>query len=190
MCFQSCQSNLCCVLQPCLVAHRLPHHPLLERAAALKTLHAPVPQRLPARITLRKQTETQLRRNADRTRHLLRAANIGLWEWDLLTNEVYFSPEWKGQLGYADAEIPNRFDEWQQRVHPEDLKGALTAVDDFRSGRAPQYSVQIRLRHRDGSWRWIYGDAQIERNDDGVCLIGKGLRRRMLTDPKLRNFGR
>ena len=43
-----------------------------------------------------------------RLRLCVAASNIGLWDWDLVSNEVYFSPEWKGQLGYAENELPNR----------------------------------------------------------------------------------
>jgi len=101
-------------------------------------------------ITERKQAEELLRQSAARTSRIVRAAALGLWEWNLLTDEVYFSPEWKGQLGYADDEFANRFDEWQKRVHPEDGPRVQAAVDDFRAGRTPRYAVELRLRHRDG----------------------------------------
>ncbi len=125
-------------------------------------------------ITERKQSEQLLRQNADRTRRILHASAVGLWEWNLLTNEMYFSPEWKQQLGYADDEILDDFDEWQKRVHPEDLGRALAAVDDFREGRVPSYAVEVRLRHRDGSWRWIYGEAELEHNENGEPVTIRG----------------
>lgn len=56
------------------------------------------------------------------------AANIGLWDWDLATNRVYFSPEWKSQLGYLDHELPDDFETWRSRVHPDDLDVALQRV--------------------------------------------------------------
>ena len=125
-------------------------------------------------ITEHNAAEEQLRQSADRTRRLLSAASVGLWEWNLLTEAVYFSPEWKRQLGYADDEIANRFDEWQKRVHPEDLARALAAVGDFRDGRAPRYSVDVRMLHRDGSWRWIHGEADLERNEQGEPVMMMG----------------
>jgi len=125
-------------------------------------------------ITPRKAAEEKLRQSEERTRRLLQAGAVGLWEWDLLTETVYFSPEWKRQLGYADDEIANRFDEWQQRVHPEDLARALAAVADFREGRVPHYSIEIRLLHRDGSWRWISAEADVERNEKGEPVMMMG----------------
>ena len=53
------------------------------------------------------------------------ASNIGLWDWDLSTNRVNFSREWKKQIGYAEDEISNSFEEWQSRVHPDDLEATL-----------------------------------------------------------------
>ncbi len=122
----------------------------------------------------RKQAEEQLRHSAERTVRILHAAAVGLWEWDLLTDAVYFSPEWKQQLGYADSEIANRFDEWQKRVHPDDLAQALTAIDNLRTGRAPRYSVEMRMRHRDGAWRWILAEADLNRNENGEPVLMMG----------------
>jgi len=118
--------------------------------------------------------EEQLRQSAERTRRLLRAAAVGLWEWNLLTDAVYFSPEWKRLLGYTDNEIVNRFEGWQKSVHPEDHALVLAAVDDLRNGRVPRYSVEIRMRHRDGSWRWILSEADLERNEKGEPVMMMG----------------
>jgi len=125
-------------------------------------------------VSERKQAEELLRQSAARTSRIVRAAALGLWEWNLLTDEVYFSPEWKGQLGYADDEFANRFDEWQKRVHPEDRPRVLAAVSDFRAGRTQRYAIELRMMHLDGFWRWMYGEAELERNDSGepVSIMG------------------
>src|SRR6266567_8911276 len=83
---------------------------------------------------------------------LIKSSDIGLWDWNLVTNEVFFSAEWKGQLGYSDAELPNRFEEWESRLHPEDRELTLAATRDYREGRRGDYAVDFRLRHKDGSW--------------------------------------
>lgn len=121
-----------------------------------------------------KEDEARLRLSGERTGRLVRAASVGLWEWNLLTDAVYYSPEWKRQLGYADDEIANRFDEWQKRVHPEDLARSLAAVSDFIDGRRLLYAVELRLLHRDGSWRWVYGEADLERNEKGEPVMMMG----------------
>jgi len=61
-------------------------------------------------ITDRKLAEDELRESLLRQQLLIKSSNIGLWDWDLVTNEVFLSPEWKSQLGYADDELPDKFD--------------------------------------------------------------------------------
>lgn len=112
--------------------------------------------------------------NQARLRQLIHAADVGLWDWDLVTNAVYFSPEWKQQLGYADHELPNRFEQWEQRLHPEDRERTLVAVRDYRAGLRAVYDVEFRMRHRDGSWRWIFSRADFLRDSTGqpVRMMG------------------
>ncbi len=118
--------------------------------------------------------ERELREGELRTRLLLKASDTGLWEWNFVNDEVYFSAEWKRHLGYADEEIPNRLEEWGSRVHPDDLDRVLKTVTDFREGRRAEYGAEFRLRHRDGSWRWIFAQADFVRNDAGepVRMLG------------------
>ncbi len=112
-------------------------------------------------ITARKHAESVLQETQARTRLLIQAANVGLWDWDLVTNDVYFSPEWKQQLGFADHEVGNRFEEWETRLHPADREHTLKAVRDQIQGRSASYEVEFRLRHKDGSWRWIYARGEL-----------------------------
>lgn len=118
-------------------------------------------------ITERKRMEKTLRENQSRLQLLVKSSNVGLWDWNLLNNEVFFSAEWKSQLGYTDDEVPNCFEEWERRVHPDDLQRTLGAVSDFHEGRSNDYDVEFRLRHRDGSWRWIMTRADLIRDADG-----------------------
>lgn len=121
-------------------------------------------------ITERKQKDDKLRASEARTSLLIQAANVGLWDWNLTTNEVYFSPEWKMQLGYPDHELQNQFAEWETRLHPEDHSIAMEAVRDYLNGTRPTFKLEFRLRHKKGSWRWIYAQAHAERDSAGKPL--------------------
>jgi len=73
----------------------------------------------------RKRGEVALLQAQERLRRAASAGNVGLWDWDLRTNEVYYSPEWKRQIGHTEAEIAGDIGEWRSRLHPEDLDRVL-----------------------------------------------------------------
>jgi len=106
-------------------------------------------------ITDRRSAEEQIRQARARLEIALQSGNIGIWDWNMATNEVYFSPEWKAQLGYADDELAGAYEEWESRLHPDDRARTLQALREYIEGRTDQYVVEFRLRHRDGSYRWI-----------------------------------
>ncbi len=103
----------------------------------------------------RHATERRLRESQETLSRVIEGANVGLWDWELSSGRVVFSREWKSQLGYAEDEIDDRFEEWQSRVHPEDLDAALAKSRSFIAQRWEGYEVEFRMRHKDGSWRWI-----------------------------------
>jgi two-component system sensor histidine kinase UhpB len=118
----------------------------------------------------RRQAEDALKESALRLQMAAQAGNVGLWDWDLRTDAVYFSPEWKRQLGYGAEEIRNEFREWQTRVHPEDLESSLAAINQFIRAPWPDYHLEFRLRHKDGSYRWILAQASLVYDDQGNCV--------------------
>ena len=125
-------------------------------------------------ITERKRSEQALRESEERFNLALRGANDGLWDWNLHTNEVYFSPRWKEMLGYAEDEIGNGVDEWSSRVHPEDIDKALASVRDHLEGRTPLYTCEHRIRHKDGHYLWILdrGIAQKDAQGRPYRMVG------------------
>ncbi len=128
-------------------------------------------------ITERKQAEEAQRENSMRLQESVRAANVGLWDWDLTTNRVHFSPAWKWQIGYADEEISDAFVEWESRVHPEDLTPTMRTVQAAIDGDCQRYQAEFRFRHKDGSYRWILAQCSVLRDEKGkaVQLIGSHL---------------
>ena len=104
-----------------------------------------------------KRAEHELQAADERLRQAARAAEVGVWDLDLRTNEVFYSPEWKRQLGYEEHELGHDLDVWQlrRRAHPDDVDLALQRMEAFVADPGKEYQAEFRLRHRDGSYRRI-----------------------------------
>ncbi len=106
-------------------------------------------------VTERVRAERALRASEERYALAARAANDGLWDWNLLTDEVYLSPRWKAMLGYAEDEIRGSPDQWLNRVHPEDVERVKAAINAHVAGLTPQLEDEHRIFHKDGAYRWV-----------------------------------
>ena len=115
-----------------------------------------------------------LREGAERLRLAVKASDVGLWDWNLVTNESVFSREYKRQLGYEDHEIGSHEIEWATRVHPDDLASTQANLEAFIANGATEHATEYRLRHRDGSWRWFYSRGELFRDEHGrpVRMLG------------------
>lgn len=98
----------------------------------------------------------------------------GVWEWDVRNGKVYFSPQWKAQLGFADDELPNTFAVWQERLHPDDAPTVLGRVQRALDDADFHYEAEFRLLHKDGTWRWILAYARVQRDAHGVACVMSG----------------
>jgi len=142
-------------------------------------------------ITERKRTEAALREN-ERYELAFRGANDGLWDWNLETNQIYYSYRWKAMLGYADDQITTDPEEWFQRVHPEDVASLKAAIADHLEGRAPLLEYEHRILHKDGSYHWMLSRANAVHNSEVKAsrIVGSltdTTERRATKDQLLRN---
>ena len=126
-------------------------------------------------ITKHRQAEDSLRNSQQQLKLILQDANIGLWNWNLKTDKVDYSHEWKTQLGYEDSEVGDPLDEWLNRLHPDDLAPTFKKHRQFIEQPWPDFEVEFRLRHKDGSWRWILSRATLLRDGDGQAARMMGI---------------
>ena len=124
-------------------------------------------------ITARIQAEQRQRESQERYVLAERATQDGLWDWNLLTDAEYFSPRWKEIIGLQDVEIPGHKSEFLQRVHPEDLPRVQAMTAEHLAANR-RYEVEFRLRHQDGSYRWVFSRGQAVRDAAGrpVRMVG------------------
>ncbi len=121
-------------------------------------------------ITERKRVEVALAESETRLQMACQASNIGLWDWNLCDNTVHFSPEWKAQIGYGNDEITSHYDEWERRLHPDDRSRTLTYLREYLVDPCTPYQIEFRMRHKDGSYRWIYACGETMRDATGTPM--------------------
>jgi PAS domain S-box-containing protein len=116
------------------------------------------------------ETTERLRLREERLDLVMRGTNDGIWDWDLQTDQVYYSPRWMEMLGYAANEWPATLATWRKLVHPEDLDMAINAVEKHIAGETSQYVLEHRLHHKDGSYRWILARGMVTHDETGIPL--------------------
>jgi PAS domain S-box-containing protein len=104
----------------------------------------------------------------------IQGVNDGIWDWNLRTDTVYFSPTIKTMLGYSDEEVDNSFEGIQALVHPEDIDMFRQEVTDYLDGHRTEYRVEMRLRRKNGNYAWILsrGKALRDKNGQAYRFIG------------------
>jgi PAS domain S-box-containing protein len=119
----------------------------------------------------RKQTEEALRESEIRWQFALEGAGDGVWDWNVQTNTVFFSHQWKAMLGYADDEVGHTIQEWENRIHPDDKALRSDELNKHVSGDIPTYQVEHRICCRDGSYKWVLARGKVvERTQQGQPL--------------------
>ena len=129
-------------------------------AEALQDLNTTLERRVQERTAMLQATQ-------ERLQLAVQAGKVGLWDWDLHTNQVYFSPEYQHMLGYGADPFANDVSEWEQRVHPDDLGPALAKVQAYIRQPYDGYWNAFRMRHRDGTYRRIVAQATLRTDAQG-----------------------
>lgn len=106
-------------------------------------------------ITGRKMAEEALRESKERYELAARGANDGLWDWDLRTGKVFYSPRWRDMLGLREEDACNCPDDWFGRVHPDDVRHLEAKIAAHLDGNTSHFEHEYRILHVDGQYRWM-----------------------------------
>ena len=115
----------------------------------------------------RKQAEEALRESQRRYALATAAGRVGVWDWNLETNEVYIEPLLKRILGYEDHEIRNHEDVWSRLVHPGDTERVSAELRDYLEGHTSYFESEHRMLHKDGDIRWFLARGLARRDETG-----------------------
>jgi PAS domain S-box-containing protein len=116
----------------------------------------------------------ELKESNERYYLTLDASELGIWDWNVETNDVFYSPQWKRQIGYEEQELKNEFETWVEHLHPDEREQCIQAVQNYLQNPVKHFILEFRFRHKDGSYRWIYNKASsiIDENGKVIRMFG------------------
>lgn len=97
----------------------------------------------------------------------MQAGNDGLWDWNIKTGKIYYSPRWKSMLGYSENEVGSTYADWKKRIHPDDIEQAEKAVKDFIAARDDKFELEFRMLHKNGRYIHILSRGLLIKDSDG-----------------------
>lgn len=105
----------------------------------------------------------------------LSTSGLGWWNWNLVTNQTYYDPQWKRILGYQVEEITNHYQSFQQLVHPQDWLKLQQVLQEYLQGDKPKFEIELRMLAKSGQWKWIFSSGQVlewDKFGQPVWMIG------------------
>lgn len=108
----------------------------------------------------------------ERWKYATEDVSDGMWDWNIVTNRVFYSTQLKAMLGYSQSENGNMWDEWEKRIHPADLQLVTLELNRTLSGDTSSFSSEYRLLCKDGSYKWVSDQGKVVKRDEK----GKALR--------------
>ncbi|MCX7842749.1 MAG: PAS domain S-box protein [Clostridia bacterium] len=119
-------------------------------------------------ITEKKKAEEERDKSREAYMLAIKGSRDGLWDWDLRSNEVFFSPRWKEIIGYKDDEFPCEFKAFIKQLHKEDRQRVTDFIEDYLGGRTSQFDLEFRMQHKDGHYVWILAKGEAFRDENGI----------------------
>lgn len=125
-------------------------------------------------VAEKEQINQQLEEIRQRWQFAIEGSGDGVWDWNILSNEAFFSKTWKEMLGYNTNDIDNTYAAWESLIHPEDLPRVLKTLSDHLDTQHNEYKLEMRMRCKDSSYKWILSRGLVVEFDHG------GLPKRMV----------
>lgn len=130
---------------------------------------------LPVRYVSVRTDITKLKESMDRWVFAVEGAGDGIWDWNMLTGAMPLSGFYESMLGYVQGELTQTIEAWVKSVHPDDLSRIQADLQDYLTGVSPVYAVELRLRCKDGHYKWVLCRGHVVERDTGgkpVRMIG------------------
>ena len=118
-------------------------------------------------VTKRRERERDLRELSERLQLAVEGADVGVWDWNVQTGEVRFDERWAGMLGHDTEELAFDLSTWEDRVHPDDIADAWSAIEAHFAGETDIYQSDFRMESKSGEWKWIRDRGRVVEWTDG-----------------------
>ena len=125
-------------------------------------------------ITERVEYIESIEKLKERLELALLGNNSGIWDWNLLDNSIYLSPQWKEMLGFSENELHNLLSTWKERVHPDDIQTVMSYINENFDDNVKYNEMVYRLRHKDDKWIWVLARAitQYDEHNKAIRRVG------------------
>ena len=123
--------------------------------------------------TIEQEYKSYIKRKEDQYELILRSMSVGLWDWDIASNELYWSQKFKDMLGICEKDFVPHFSEFKDRLHPDDKEETERKLFSHIENHTP-YDIEYRLKHNKGHYIWIhaFGHAQWDENGKAIRMAG------------------
>lgn len=139
-------------------------------------------------VTRLKETELALKEKSDQLDFVASMCGLGMWDWHLPSSTISYNNDYLEMMGYTQEEINGSLAEWETFNHPEDIIAVNKALDDYLTEKAPSYSIETRMRHKDGHYIWTLDTGRIvdwDKDGNPVRVLGGHLNIDMLKRAEL-----
>ena len=117
-----------------------------------------------------RKAKQNLEKSDERYKLVLGATNLGIWDWDVMANTIYFSKLWKAQIGYSEIELENNFAVWQDHLHHDEYNEVNKRLASYLKTPEGLYVSEFRFRHKNGSYIWIHSQSEVIKNKKGEVI--------------------
>jgi len=123
----------------------------------------------------RKKAEEDFKKSYERSMLVLDGSRDGIWDWELKSDELFLSKRWKEIVGYRENELENKPEVFESLLHPDDKERVAVYIKSYLKGEFKHYNIEFRLRHKNGSYRWILGRGEALYDENGIPFRMAGL---------------
>lgn len=117
-----------------------------------------------------KRADNALRSSEERFSLAMEGATEGLWDWNLKTDEVFYSTRWKAIIGHDDSDLPNQISEWFDRIHEKDADRVRAEINKHLDGISLRIDTTYRIHHANKTHRWVRTVGMARRDADGTPI--------------------